>query len=217
MLATAAAIGFIHTILGPDHYVPFVAMAKARNWTRRKTLAVTILCGIGHVTSSVIIGAVGLLFGVEILKISKLESVRGDIAGWLLLGFGLAYMIWGMRVAVKKRSSLTHTHGAITHTHLGHEETTNITPWVIFTIFVFGPCEPLIPLLMYPAARSDAFSVFAVCTTFALVTIGTMSAVVITSLRGLSFLPLQNIGRYSHALAGFAVFLCGVAVSFVGL
>ena len=30
---TAAAIAFVHTLLGPDHYLPFVAMAKARGWS----------------------------------------------------------------------------------------------------------------------------------------------------------------------------------------
>ena len=34
------------------------------------------------------------------LKLTQLESFRGDIAGWLLLGFGLAYMVWGLRHAV---------------------------------------------------------------------------------------------------------------------
>ena len=30
LLATAVVIGTVHTALGPDHYLPFVAMATAR-------------------------------------------------------------------------------------------------------------------------------------------------------------------------------------------
>ncbi len=26
----AASIGFFHTLLGPDHYLPFIVMARAR-------------------------------------------------------------------------------------------------------------------------------------------------------------------------------------------
>ena len=33
---------------------------------------------------------------------------------------------------------------------------------VVFVIFILGPCEPLIPLLMYPAARVDATGVIVV-------------------------------------------------------
>ena len=34
---SAASIGFIHTILGPDHYLPLVAMAKTNGWSGPKT------------------------------------------------------------------------------------------------------------------------------------------------------------------------------------
>jgi hypothetical protein len=42
LLITAVSIEFFHTLFGPDHYVPFIAMSKARNWSTLKT---TILCG----------------------------------------------------------------------------------------------------------------------------------------------------------------------------
>ena len=37
LLWTAASIGFVHTLLGPDHYLPFVAMSRAGGWSARKT------------------------------------------------------------------------------------------------------------------------------------------------------------------------------------
>ena len=61
LLITALSLGFIHTVLGPDHYLPFVAMAGARKWPKLKTFFVTFLCGLGHIFSSVAIGAVALL------------------------------------------------------------------------------------------------------------------------------------------------------------
>jgi len=230
LLGTSATLGFVHTLLGPDHYVPFIAMSKARSWSRQRTLAITALCGVGHVTSSVIIGLVGLFFGVEVLKLTALESVRGDIAGWLLFGFGLAYMLWGIRRALRSKArTLVHAHESASeadhsrephvhglHTHV-HPEKANITPWVLFTIFIFGPCEPLIPVLMYPAATSSALSVFAVAMVFSLATIGTMLALVYAASRGLEFVSFRGIERYSHALAGFVVALCGAGIQFLGL
>jgi len=228
LLVTAASLGLVHTLLGPDHYVPFIAMAKARHWSERKTFVITLLSGIGHVSSSVIIGLVGLMFGVELLKLAKLESLRGNIAGWLLLGFGLAYTIWGVRRALKKHApdsnaphshdddpAHAHTHGL--HSHVHPEEKANITPWIIFTIFVFGPCEPLIPLIMYPAAHSSVWSVILIALTFSFVTIGTMLTLVFLSLRGIERLSLKGLERYSHALAGMVVLLCGVGIQFLGL
>ena len=37
LIVTAASIGFFHTLFGPDHYLPFIVMAKARKWSMVKT------------------------------------------------------------------------------------------------------------------------------------------------------------------------------------
>ena len=36
---TAATIGFVHTITGPDHYLPFIVIGRARRWSLARTLA----------------------------------------------------------------------------------------------------------------------------------------------------------------------------------
>jgi len=56
LVSTAASIAFFHTLMGPDHYLPFVMMARARKWTMLKTTWVTIVCGVGHVLSLYITG-----------------------------------------------------------------------------------------------------------------------------------------------------------------
>lgn len=207
LVLTAASLGFIHTVLGPDHYLPFVAMSRARNWSDFKTLSITVLCGIGHVASSVVIGLIGVALGIAVGSLESVESVRGDIAAWVLIAFGLVYMVWGIRRAVKKR---LHCH---THPH-SHGEKVNITPWILFTIFVLGPCEPLIPLLMYPAAQKSTSGMLLVASVFSIVTISTMIIIVSVLSRGFSFIPTKSLERYSHALAGFVILLCGVAIQF---
>ena len=103
LCGTAASIGLVHTLLGPDHYVPFIALARARRWSARRTLLVTLACGLGHVVGSVLIGFVGIGLGMAVLTLEDFEAGRGTLAGWLLLAFGLAYMAWGVRRAVRKR------------------------------------------------------------------------------------------------------------------
>ena len=222
ILLTAASLGFIHTVLGPDHYVPFVALAKARNWSKTKTALVTFLCGLGHVLSSVLIGFAGIALGTAVSKLEWLEGLRGDAAGWLLLSFGLAYMVWGLKKAWKgERHSHLHSHGEEPHAHTHahetahthpHSENPSVTPWALFIIFVFGPCEPLIPVLMYPALNSGPGLAAAAAAVFSVVTIATMLSAVFLLLWGIKLFPVERMERYSHALAGFAVFACGAAV-----
>ncbi|MCK6456682.1 MAG: sulfite exporter TauE/SafE family protein [Phycisphaerae bacterium] len=226
LCGTAAFIGLIHTLLGPDHYVPFVVMAQAGRWSLARTLAITIVCGAGHVLGSVVLGGAGIALGAAMYRLAWIESIRGDVAGWLLLGFGLAYMAWGVRRAVRNRPhSHVHSHADGTvhaHEHTHHREhahahadeaAPSMTPWILFTIFVFGPCEPLIPLLMYPAARHSPLGVAAVTLVFGVVTIATMTAVVWAAYCGLMRLHAARMARYSHAAAGFALAACGLAVT----
>jgi nickel/cobalt exporter len=232
LVITAASIGFLHTLLGPDHYVPFIMMSWARNWSTATTAAITLICALGHIAGSVVLGLVGVSFGLAVKGLEGTESIRGDIAAWLLIAFGLAYLIWGIRF-VYRRHPHQHTHPHIVqgshdhmhaHTHLGEhthvhdaQSAKTITPWVLFVIFVFGPCEPLIPLLMYPAARGGYPDLVLVTAVFGLVTAVTMLAAVFLGRAGVSFLPLKKIQRYSHALAGATILLCGLAIRFLGL
>lgn len=221
LLGTAALIGFLHTLLGPDHYLPFVAMARSGRWTTRKTLLVTVLCGVAHVASSVLLGAVGIAGGVVLLRLEDFESDRAELAGWLLLGFGVAYLMWGVLHAFR-RLPHTHLHAHVdgtVHQHEHAHEGEHLhahAPWVLFTIFLFGPCEPLIPMLMYPASQANAGLVVMVAAVFALVTVGTMTIAVLGLLQGVSRVPLGPFQRFGHALAGLAVTGCGLAVK-IGL
>jgi sulfite exporter TauE/SafE len=230
LIITAASIGFFHTILGPDHYLPFIMMSWARKWSAVKTTFITLLCGLGHIGSSVVLGLIGVTLGLAVNRLEIMESVRGNVAAWLLIAFGLAYFVWGLRRAYQKKSHV-HSHAHATkvaheHLHNHHREhahvhddksSPSITPWVLFVIFIFGPCEPLIPVLMYPAAKNSLFGLVVVTCVFGIVTIGTMLGVVLLSRAGVSFIPLTRLQRFSHAIAGATICLCGLAIQFLGL
>jgi len=234
LLATAASIGFIHTLTGPDHYLPFIVMGKARQWTTIKTLWITFLCGLGHVGSSIAIGAIGIALGIGVARLETVESFRGDLAAWAFIIFGFGYFLWGLWKASKgKTHKHFHLHVNKTeqvhlheHRHIetvNHEHShvvnkaINLTPWILFTVFVLGPCEPLIPLLMYPAAKLHMGAVFMVAGAFSVCTIVTMLVIVYLTIRGMRFLPLNTFEKYMHAIAGATICLSGCAIVFLGL
>jgi len=47
---------------------------------------------------------------------------------------------------------------------------------------------------------------------FSAVTITTMMVSVFLLLKGVRLFPAERMERYAHALAGFAIFACGIAV-----
>jgi nickel/cobalt exporter len=230
LVGTAATVGLVHTVLGPDHYLPFIVISRARKWSLTKTLLISFFCGLGHVLSSVVLGLVGIALGIAVSRLTAAEYFRGGAAAWLLIGFGFAYFIWGMHRAIKnKPHKHTHLHvdgeqhdhlhtHELEHSHL-HEEKKgpNLTPWILFIIFVFGPCEPLIPLVMYPAMKHNIPGIILVTTAFGLTTIITMLTIIAVSSWGIKFIRLGRLERYAHALAGAMILISGLSVQFLGL
>ena len=238
LITTAASIGFLHTLLGPDHYLPFIVMAKARGWSKTKALTITSLCGLGHVAGSLALGAVGIAFGLTVGNLEAVEAVRGDWAAWALIAFGMTYLAWGLKKAFKDRPHVhahahcdgagdvqqhqhTHTHhGSHAHVHTApapEKMKASLTPWALFIVFVLGPCEPLIPILMYPAAQQSWLGVIGVAAIFGTATLITMTTVVAIALLGLKQFSFASLARFSHALAGGAVAASGGAIVFLGL
>ncbi len=213
LLASAISIGFIHTLIGPDHYLPFIVISKARDWSTSRTLFVTIACGIGHVLSSVTIGAVGIGLGLTAGRLEGIESIRGDIASYALIAFGIAYGTWGIWSG-RRGHAHDHMHGS---KHLDYSSRRSITLWTLFIIFVLGPCEPLIPLLMFPAAAYDWYGLISVTIVFGVTTIIAMTAAVYAGIRGLWSLKFGRLERYIHALAGGVIAASGAAINIFGL
>lgn len=225
---SAAVIAVVHTVLGPDHYIPFLVMARARGWSAVKTLKITMMCGVGHLLGSVALGFLGITLGTQLSSLEWLEGMRGNLAAWMLIGLGVAYTAWGLRQAVRNRPhSHWHQHGETmhrhthdhhqSHAHVHDQGQASLMPWIIFIIFVLGPCEPLIPLLMYPAARESVLGVIMVTTVFGVVTVLTMTLVVAVSVMGLKSIKLKRFERFSHAMAGSTILLCGLGIAFLGI
>ena len=219
----AMAVAFIHTVIGPDHYLPFIVMAKARNWSFARTAWITFACGIGHVGSSVALGMAGYAVGASLRQLHWIESFRGEVAAWALIIFGALYAAWGLW-RLKRSGPDGHSHDHLirlhSHDHIHDPKTgaeVSLTPWILFAIFVFGPCEPLIPLFIYPAATSGWAGAWLVSSAFAVVTIASMMGLVLAARYGLSWLPAQRLIRYNHVLAGGTIALTGGMIRFMGL
>ena len=227
LLVAAVSVALIHTLIGVDHYLPFVVLGRARGWSLSKVLGITALCGLGHVVGSIVLGFVGIGIGVAVGELEWIESVRGELAAWSLITFGLVYTAWALMKLSRSRAHVhAHAHhdGVLhTHEHQHHREHAHphagkvLTVWSVFIIFVLGPCEPLIPLLMAPAWEHDWTLVAAVAGLFGVTTILTMMGMAAIGTVGLRLRPFQAAERYAHVLAGGAIASSGLAIQVLGI
>ncbi|WP_339737232.1 sulfite exporter TauE/SafE family protein [uncultured Sunxiuqinia sp.] len=222
---SAASLGFIHTILGPDHYLPFIVLSKARQWSSNKTMWITFISGVGHVGSSVLIGFLGIALGISLNKLESIEAIRGELVGWLLFAFGVAYTLYGV---YKYLRSIDHSHlpafllpkkiRDLQHLPTDEKEQANtkLTPWILFLIFVFGPCEVLIPILIFPAYQHSTAGMLMVALIFGLATVGTMLLAVFLGHKGTSLVRFKKHEKYLHLLAGLVILISGAGIVFMG-
>lgn len=119
LMGTALTLGVTHTAIGIDHTLPFIVLGKARGWSLGRTLLIAFGCGVAHVLSSVAVGAVGFSLGISGLRLEMFEAGRGEIAAWMLIGFGVlyaAYSLWRMSRGDGHKHLHLHADGTV-HSH----------------------------------------------------------------------------------------------------
>lgn len=201
LILSAIGVGLVHS-LAPDHWLPFASLAQAQGWSRKKLLVVSFLAGLGHVGSSFVLGVLGIVLGMGLAHMEGVESFRGNVAGFLLIGFGVAYALWGLK----------HIRDHHLHFHKGEI----VTFWTLMAIFVFGPCEPLIPL-MFLAVQHGWSGIWLTTTAFSVTTVFMVVAQSMLAFMGLSLLPQRSLEKWSHVMAGGVIALTGLVVMFLGI
>ena len=221
---TAISISFFHTASGPDHYLPFIVLSRSRKWSIYKTIMLTIVCGLGHILSSVVLGMIGVFLGWQVNKIAFFQDYRGNIASWALMLFGAIYLCYGLWAAYKNKAHkhfdvmgedvyvFSHKHGEVVMS----KDRVKVTPLVLFAIFVMGPSEPLIPLLFYSGLNRSVTEILTLIGVFTISTVITMLGMVLLGVYGYSFFKTEKLERYTPAISGAVVLMCGVGMVFLG-
>jgi hypothetical protein len=65
---------------------------------------------------------------------------------------------------------------------------------------------------MYPAALRNTEAAVLVAAAFSIVTLATMVVAVLVFSYGIRPIRIRWLERYAHAVAGFAILLCGTAI-----
>lgn len=221
LLLSVVTISCLHTASGPDHYLPFIVLSRSRGWSVTRTIGLTILCGLGHVLSSLLIGLAGLWLGWQLSSLTWVQQFRGDLSAWALFFFGIIYLGWGIWQAWRGRRHqhfdlyesgelyvFRHRHGQA----VPFQKRIRVTPWVLFAIFVMGPSEPLLPILFYSGSSHSMAETGLIVLVFSISTVSTMVGMVLLGVFGYSFLKTDFIGRYLHAIGGAVLTICGLGM-----
>jgi len=82
-------LSLLHAII-PSHWLPILAIGKKENWSLREVLKVTVISGLSHVTSTLLIGWGLAFFGWELSQ--KYRSSTPFIAPFFLIFIGAVFI-----------------------------------------------------------------------------------------------------------------------------
>src|SRR5690606_1042541 len=225
LLFTAVSVSVLHTVSGPDHYIPFIAIGKTKGWKLPKIVMWTAICGSAHVMASVLLALGGAAIGFSLSKIDGLNEVRGGLASWAIFIFGVLYLLYGLYGVYKEKK---HKHfdlyddGSVyvfEHDHKQMTYPTNrrkVTPWILFLIFLLGPCEVLFPLLTYPAVEQSTSNMLILIGVFLSTTVSTMILVVSLMYFGFKLIKIDWLEKYVVPISGLSIAVCGIGMVFLG-
>ena len=143
LLLGAAAVGLVHSLL-PDHWVPLAVVARTQRWSLLRLGRVSALASGAHVVTSVVLGGVVALVGLQFQK--QIEAQQGHVVGAVLVATGAAFLVWGLtghghahehgppkeshehghrpadQMSAEGDHAHEHAHGAVHHSHRHHHE-----------------------------------------------------------------------------------------------
>jgi hypothetical protein len=90
-----------------------------------------------------------------------------------------------------------------------------LTAWTLFLLFCADPCVAVVPIV-FAAAPLGVWSAAAVVVVYEAATLGTMVAVVLLSLAGVSGLRARWLDRYGDGTAGGLIAATGLVLMALG-
>jgi nickel/cobalt transporter (NicO) family protein len=214
LLISAATLGIVHTAIGVDHYVPFIALGRERRWGAGKAAGIAALCGLGHVASSALLAALGIAAGAAAGQLSWFEAFRGQMVSWLIIAMGAAYLGLGLWRAASRRFGAGLSEKAAQGGRV-------IAPLAV-ALLALGPCEALLPLMTTAGGLLPLGALLGVVTLFALTTLGTMMLLVSGGILGVSWVQerwpsVAALVPSGPVMVGTSLMASGLAVQWLGV
>lgn len=195
-LITGSLILSILHALTPNHWLPVLAISKKENWTIQETTSVTFISGVSHAISTVLIGVVIALVGLELSE--RIEQFAHLIAPIILIALGIFYI---------------YQHHRHRHFHLHGTEKPSSKRKVVLSLVVamfFSPCFEIEAYFLIAGAHGWK-QVAILAMLYTVVTIGGMVLWIRLTYRGLFKLNWHALEHNAGIITEATLITTGVA------
>lgn len=199
LFAGVVVVAGLHAVL-PTHWLSFVLVARAQRWTMGKMLRVVVFSGLGHVTTTAVVGLCAAALGKDLQR--HVEDLETPLSALILLAFGLYYLVSGWR---------REGHRHCTHDHSEDPPAPDrVAVGALFLEMTLSPCESLIPLFFAAGALPWGLLV-AMALLSSLLTVAAMALFSSLAFKGYSRLTLPWLERNERLVLGGLLLLLGAS------
>ncbi len=195
LITGSLVLSILHGII-PNHWLPVLAISKKEKWDLTETSRITVIAGLSHAASTVLIGVLLALIGAKLATV--VESFMLFVAPALLVALGVFY-IW--------------QHSRHHHFHMhGHPEQVSNKNKLIFSLasaMFFSPCFEIEAYFLVAGAEGWWF-VALLAVLYTVVTVSGMVIWVRLAHRGLLKMNWHSLEHNAGIITGVTLVLSGV-------
>ncbi|HCZ36189.1 MAG TPA: hypothetical protein DHV26_09725 [Cytophagales bacterium] len=199
LIAGSLTLSVLHALI-PNHWLPVLAIARKENWSVNKATKVTLIAGLAHALSTVLIGFIIGVAGIQLA--ANLNYFTAYIAPSVLIALGVFFIYQH------------HTHK---HFHLHRHKEIVSDKKVIVSLVVamfFSPCFEIEAYFLMAGARGLKL-VSLIALLYTVVTVGGMVIWVSITYRGLLKLNWHTLEHNAGIITGITLVLTGILSFFI--
>ena len=195
-------LSLIHVAI-PNHWIPLIAISKTEKWTVRESLSATVITGLAHTLSTLLIGVFVGLIGIKLANSYSL--IMDYIAPSILLGIGVLYIFLDL-----KNHKHHHHHDHFEHTGISNRKKSKIAILTSLSLAMFlTPCIE-IEAFYFQAGLIGWKGIFVVSTVYTLTTVVFMVVLVYAGLKGTQRLRFHILEHHEKLFTGIVLIALGV-------
>jgi putative Mn2+ efflux pump MntP len=197
------AVTAVHALM-PTHWLSFVLVARAQKWSRAKMMKVVMISGLGHVSSTTVVGLLAAALGKELQE--YVERLDTPLPALILMVFGLYYVVMGWR-----REG---------HRHCAHDHATDpiladrVAVGALFAEMTLSPCETLVPIF-FASGSLPWGTLVLMAVVMSAVTVASMAVLSLLGIAGYEKIRFPWLEHNERLLLGVILILLGAFAYFI--
>jgi hypothetical protein len=191
----------IHALI-PNHWLPLIAVGKTEKWTQNQTLWATIITGVAHTLSTILIGIAVGFTGYKLA--AQYSLISETIAPGILVILGFVYMLRDVQ------SHRHHVHEMKPMVQENGKKRSNWTAMLIsLSIAMFlTPCIE-IEVYYFQAGTIGWIGIFIVSAVYLVTTVAIMLLLVFLGMRGIKTFKSHFLEHHEKGITGAVLVALG--------